>query len=230
MGKKSNKYFSVNMNTTEPEKPDSTQNNNNNHASSFNSAGNNNLNTSKQRIKFNQQDLAKSHKSFDHTQNVRRIENPEELIIGNEEKIRPKDIKVVLIPAIILIILCVLNIIFLSPIVLESVVKYVLKGRLVTLELSALLSNDELLIIAGLTAIVAYSIFSIALLCFSIYNIFKLVYIKRDLYQIGFKILLYSFLAGFLIAAIDAYLKFNLTDIIVRVTTFNLHNITMYIK
>lgn len=234
MGKNSGKYFSVNMSTEEPTKTNDQQentskiktNNTSNMSSSLTSTPDD---SSKRRIKFNQNDLAKAHNNLYNTQTVRRIENPEEMLIGNDEKVRPKDIKTVLIPAIVLIIICILNIVFLAPYVLDFVISYVLHGELVTLKISAMLSNDELLAIAGLTAVVSYCIFSISLLVFSIYNIFKLVYIKRDLVQIGTKILLYAFLIGFFIGAVDTFISFNITEIIVKITTFGLHSMTPYL-
>lgn len=228
MGKNSSKYFSVNMSTEEPVKVDESSSKSSSMSSNNASTSKSHDNDNKPRIKFNQEDM----KRFNNynTQTVRRIENPEEMLIGNEEKMRPKDIKTVLVPAIVLIIFCILNIIFVAPYLLDAIVSYVLHGELVTLKVSALLSNDELLVIAGLTAIVSYCLFSISLFGFSIYNIFKLVYIKRDLVQIGTKILLYAFFIGFLIAAVDTFVSFNITEIIVRVTTFGLHSMTPYLS
>lgn len=232
MGKKENKFFSVNMNTEEPEKEvSSTNTSKTSHSintSQSNGTVSSNIKESPVRhISFNQKDVSSRVMPEHH---VRRIENADELFGTKKEKVKPKDLKLVLVPAIVLIIFCILNEIFVLPIVIDKVCEYVLHGELSTISLSGSLSNDELLVIAGLTAIVGYSIFSISLLGFSIYNLFKLIYIKRDIVEKATKILLYAFLIGFAIAAVDAFTKVNISNIIVKITTFGMHSITKFIK
>ena len=87
------------------------------------------------------------------------------------------------------------------------------------------MKNEELTALAGLIAISSYCIFSISLLGFSIYNIFKRVYVKKDIMEIAGKILLYAFLIGFLIALVDSLIPIKLTKIIVKITTIGLHTL-----
>ncbi|MBR5662172.1 MAG: hypothetical protein IKX00_00800 [Bacilli bacterium] len=220
-----NKFFSVNMNTTEEPKPENVNNNNSSNNSNTNtsSAANKTYMSQNPRkgIVFNQDDLEKK---YSNTTTVRKIEDADELFGTKKEKFTGKDLKLVLVPGIILIILCVLNEIFGIPFIIDKTVTYVLKDNLNVKMTIGSMNNDELTAIAGLIAVSSYCIFSIALFAFSIYNLFKRVYVKRDLYEIGGKILLYAFLIGFLIAVSDSLLSFNLTKIIIKITTIGLHS------
>lgn len=232
MGKNSKKNFglngSVNMSTTdEKEVIKSNTINTSNEINGDQSAINSNLKESPIRhVNFNQ---TNERKSTYVPSNVRRIGNTEDLLGSEETKERPKNIKLVLIPAAALIIFCVINYIFIIPQVLDKISTYILHGEINTYQISKGISNAQLVECAGLTAIVSYSMFSLALSGFAIYNMYKLVYIKRDIIQIAFKILLYTFLIGFVIAAIDGFIDLNLTDIVVKITTFNIYSLVKYL-
>lgn len=217
------KYSAVNMSTTEPEKENintSTNNNINDQVSS------NFKDAPIRHINFNQTNAQKNIEKINHK--VRQIDTSQ-LFEDNDKKMRPKDIKTVLIPAIVLILIAILNELFVIPIFLEKITPVVFSEGLHTYALNGGFTNPELLELAGLTAVSAYSIFSICLLGFSIYNIFRLVYIKRDLMERVTKILLYSFLIGIIIAGIDIFIKYNLTELIVKVTSFYLHSFSKFV-
>ena len=215
MGK--NKFFAVNMDTVEENKP--VVNN-----QGMNSKTSTDYNTSSHRrgIKFNQQDLEKK---LNTPKNVVRIENSDELFGTKKEKMSPKDLKYVLVPGIILILFSVLNMIFLIPKVIENTKYYVLDGVVNVSSSGVSLNNSQLLIYAGMLVIIAYCIFSIILAVFSIYNIFRRVYVKKDLIDISVKIMMYSFLIGVLIVVADIVLPFNLSKVIVKITTLGLHSL-----
>lgn len=224
------KFFSVNMNTTEEPK---TENNNNNKISS--SANSNHVkqstydpnSTQKKGIVFNQADLEKKMKV---PNTVRKIENPEELFDNKREKMRGKDLKLVLVPGIVLLILSILNELFAIPYLMDKTVTYVLNGNLNVKMAMGNMQNEQLVALAGLIAIVSYCVFSIALFGFSIYALFKRVYVKKDLLEIAGKIMLYAFLIGFFVAVIDSFVPINLSEIVVRISTVGLHSMKSFVK
>lgn len=225
------KFFSVNMNTTEEPKPQNTNNNTTSSDAnrinvSNSSQTNSNINTEKKGIKFNQADLDKKMKV---PNTVRLIENPDELFGTKKEKMTGKDLKLVLLPGIVLIIISIVNELFLVPLVINKVVTYVLDGK-ISLSISLTnLGNEQLLALAGLIAIVSYCIFSISLFIFSIYNMFRRVYVKKDLIEIAGKIMLYAFLIGFVIIILDSFIPINLSELIVKITTIGLHSMKSFI-
>ena len=215
------KYFSVNMNTTEEPKPETSHESKTDKNHVMNSTSHSHSSGNKG-IVINQADLDKK-RSVPTT--VRTIENADELFENKREKFTGKDLKLVLVPGIILIIIAVLNEIFGVPFVLNKTVTYVLNGNLDVKMTIGTMKNEELTALAGLIAISSYCIFSISLLGFSIYNIFKRVYVKKDIMEIAGKILLYAFLIGFLIALVDSLIPIKLTKIIVKITTIGLHTL-----
>ena len=223
-----NKYFAVNMNTTEEPKPENNNSNNlkpnnieNNHKTSPNTV---NL---KKGIKFNQEDLDKKTSV---PNNVIKIENPDELFGEKKEKFTGKDLKYVLVPAIVLIVFCVLNELFLAPFLIDKVVNYVLNGNLnVTMSMGNM-QNEELTALAGLIAIVSYVLFSLGLFGFAIYCLYKRVYVKKDIIEMAGKIMLYAFLIGFVIAVIDSFIPVNISEVVVKITTLGLHSMKSFIN
>lgn len=228
------KFFPVNMNTNEELKPVNTNNNNTNNSTNRINVSNNvsstpddKSNNGKKGIVFNQADLARKTST---PSNVRIIENAEELFSTKKEKMTGKDLKLVLVPGIILILFCIINEIFVVPLLINKVVNFVLQGDINVKMSMSNLGNDQLLALAGLIAIVSYCIFSIALSGFSIYNMFARVYVKKDLIEIAGKIMLYAFLIGFLIAVLDSFIPINISEIIVKITTFGLHSMKSFVK
>ena len=215
MGK--NKFFAVNMDTVEENKPViNNQNGNNNSSSSYNN------NNHEKRIKFNQQDLEKK---LSTPKNVVRIENSDELFGTKKEKMTPKDLKYVLVPGIILILFSILNEIFIIPKVIDNTKYYVLDNIINISSKGFSLDNSQLLIYAGMLLIIAYCLFSVILGVFSIYNMFRRVYVKKDLINISIQIMMYSFLIGVLIVVADIILPFNLSKYVVKITTLGLHSL-----
>lgn len=224
-----NKFFSVNMSTTEDTsktQESSINNNNSNNNSNNNNSNNTVMNGYTGRIKFNENDIAQKHKLL---HKVTKVEDPDSLFGEKKEKFTQKDFKTIMIPAIALIVIAILNEIFIVPLVIENVVKYVLHGKL-ELVASLSLNSEQMISYAGLIVILAYSMFSIALVGFSIINIFKRVYTKNDLVGVAAKIMLYTFLIGFIILVLDCIIPANISELVVKATSFGMHSLMKYIK
>lgn len=221
-----NKFFSVNMNTTEEAKPVDPNNIMSNNDDNSNSSTVTFKGRNEGRIKFNQADI-EAKKRLEHK--VTRVEDPDELFGKKDEKMTKQDMKMVLVPTIGLILFSIINEIFIVPIVIENTVKYVLKGE-ITLSNSLTISNEQMIKYAGLILIIAYVLFSIALIGFGIFNLAKRAFAQKDLAGVAAKIILYTFLIGFIVVVVDCVIPADISEYVVKISTFGLHSIVKYLK